>query len=132
MEPRLKLDAGKQNCSTFASSGHMWLRHTGGRCPVFHLGPDITVACIQPCSFDRSGVETGNSGGSMNRSPRASGDPEWGHKNLRKKIIGLLKNQQQTTKCVDLWFLSDRLQNGSPYAIGPLSVCDFGVLWPNG
>jgi len=32
----------------------------------------------------------------------------------------------------------DRLQNGSPYAIGPLSVlsglsvCDVGVLWPNG
>ena len=38
--------------------------------------------------------------------------------------------------------LVDRLQNGSPYAIGPLSclsvclsclsVCDVGVLWPNG
>ena len=41
-----------------------------------------------------------------------------------------------------LRFLGDRLYNGSPYAIGPLSicpiclsclsVCDVGVLWPNG
>ena len=34
-----------------------------------------------------------------------------------------------------LLFLGDRLQNGSPYAIGPLSVCPVcavGVLWPNG
>jgi len=38
-------------------------------------------------------------------------------------------------------FLDDRLQNGLPYAIGPLSVCpvlsvlsvcEVGVLWPNG
>jgi len=32
-------------------------------------------------------------------------------------------------------FLCNRLQNGLPYAIGPLSVspvCDTGVLWPNG
>jgi len=37
-------------------------------------------------------------------------------------------------------FLGDRLHNGSPYPIGPLSVrplsvclsCDVGVLWPNG
>jgi len=32
-------------------------------------------------------------------------------------------------------FLGDRLQNGSPYAIRPLSVlsvCYVGVLWPNG
>jgi len=32
-------------------------------------------------------------------------------------------------------FLGDRLLNSSPYAIGPLSVlsvCDVGVLWPNG
>jgi len=32
--------------------------------------------------------------------------------------------------------LGDPLQNGSPYAIGPLSVylsvCNVGVLWPNG
>jgi len=34
-----------------------------------------------------------------------------------------------------LRFLCDRLYNGSPYAIVPLSVlsvCDVGVLWPNG
>jgi len=32
-------------------------------------------------------------------------------------------------------FSGDRLQNGSNYAIGPLSVClscSVGVLWPNG
>ena len=32
-------------------------------------------------------------------------------------------------------FLGDRLQSGSPYAIGPLSVCpvcDVPALWPNG
>jgi len=28
--------------------------------------------------------------------------------------------------------LGDRLQNGSPYAIRPLSDCNVGVLWPNG
>ena len=31
-------------------------------------------------------------------------------------------------------FLGDRLQNGSPYPIGPLSclsVCDVGALWPD-
>jgi len=31
--------------------------------------------------------------------------------------------------------LDDRLQNGSPYAIEPLSfcpVCNAAVLWPNG
>jgi len=43
-------------------------------------------------------------------------------------------------KCVQQ-FLGDRLQNGSPYAIGPLSVCpvmsvlsvcNVRALWPNG
>jgi len=38
-------------------------------------------------------------------------------------------------------FFGDRLENGSPYAVGPLScpvclsvlsVCDVGVLWQNG
>jgi len=38
----------------------------------------------------RSGVETGCSGGSMQRGPRAPGSPQWGHNKLGKKIIGLL------------------------------------------
>ena len=41
-----------------------------------------------------------------------------------------------TSRLVLIEFLSDRLQNGSPHAIGPLSVClcvcDVGVSWPNG
>jgi len=36
---------------------------------------------------------------------------------------------------VESWFWGDRLLNGSPYATGPLSclsVCNVGVLFPNG
>ena len=43
----------------------------------------------------------------------------------------IFRIEKDTTVC----FLGDRLQNGSPCAIGPLStcpVCDVGVLRPNG
>jgi len=46
------------------------------------------------------------------------------------------KEQAKISSCPRLSrVLDDRLQNGSPYPIGPLSVmsvCDVDVLWPNG
>jgi len=38
-------------------------------------------------------------------------------------------------QCCSVFFCGDRLWNGLPYAIRPLSVlsvCNVGVLWPNG
>jgi len=51
---------------------------------------------------------------------------QW-YSTLRTHIRAALK--------VECWFWGDRLLNGSPYATGPLSclsVCNVGVLLPNG
>jgi len=50
-------------------------------------------------------------------------------------------SDRNSRHCVNFDFLGDRLQNGSRYAIRPLSVlsvltvlsvCNVGILWPNG